>query len=46
MFDPGPCVYMEKIAGGTDIADLLDLERPLRETLPLVAKRRGSKSAT
>src|SRR5207342_3761430 len=23
MFDPGPCVYMEKMAGGTDIADLL-----------------------
>src|SRR5918911_3452479 len=21
MFDPGPCVYMEKIAGGRDIAD-------------------------
>ena len=24
MFDPGPCVYMEKIAGGEEIADLLD----------------------
>src|ERR1700688_3961255 len=22
MFDPGPCVYMEKIAGGVEIADL------------------------
>ena len=42
MFDPGPCVYMEKIAGGPDIADLLDLDRPLGETLKLVAKRRGS----
>jgi fructose-1,6-bisphosphatase II len=42
MFDPGPCVYMEKIAGGPDIADLLDLQRPLRETLALVAERRGS----
>ena len=42
MFDPGPCVYMEKIAGGDDIADLLDLDRPLGETLKLVAKRRGS----
>jgi fructose-1,6-bisphosphatase II len=41
MFDPGPCVYMEKLAGGPDIADLLDLERPLPETLLLVAKRRG-----
>ncbi|MGZ4177977.1 MAG: class II fructose-bisphosphatase [Solirubrobacteraceae bacterium] len=41
MFDPGPCVYMEKIAGGPDIADLLDLDRPLADTLALVAERRG-----
>jgi fructose-1,6-bisphosphatase II len=40
MFDPGPCVYMEKISGGYDIADLLDLDRPLAETLGLVAERR------
>ena len=25
MFDPGPCVYMEKIAGGPEIADCLSL---------------------
>src|SRR5437879_1628872 len=41
MFDPGPCVYMEKLAGASDIADLLDLDRPLPETLRLVAERRG-----
>src|SRR5437660_1975035 len=41
MFDPGPCVYMEKIAGGPEIADLLDLDRPLPETLHLVAERKG-----
>src|SRR5947209_14930216 len=29
MFNPGPIVYMEKIAGGPEIADLLDLDRPL-----------------
>jgi fructose-1,6-bisphosphatase II len=40
MFDPGPCVYMEKIAGAPDIADLLDLDRPLGETVHLVAERR------
>jgi fructose-1,6-bisphosphatase II len=40
MFDPGPCVYMEKIAGGPEIADLLDLDRPLAETLALVAERK------
>lgn len=40
MFDPGPCVYMEKIAGGPEIADLLDLDRPLPVTLALVAERK------
>jgi fructose-1,6-bisphosphatase II len=42
MFDPGPCFYMEKIAGGPEIADLLDLDRPLAETVRLVAERKGS----
>ena len=42
MFDPGPCVYMEKLAGGPEIADLLDLDRPLEQTLRLVAERKGS----
>jgi fructose-1,6-bisphosphatase II len=41
MFDPGPVVYMEKIAGADDIADLLDLDRPLKDTLRAVADRRG-----
>jgi fructose-1,6-bisphosphatase II len=40
MFDPGPFVYMEKIAGGPEIADLLDLDRPLPETLALIAERK------
>jgi fructose-1,6-bisphosphatase II len=40
MFDPGPCVYMEKIAGGPEIADLLDLDRPLADTLALIAERK------
>ncbi|HWG09846.1 MAG TPA: class II fructose-bisphosphatase [Solirubrobacteraceae bacterium] len=42
MFDPGPCVYMEKLAGSPEIADLLDLDRPLAETVAAVAKRKGS----
>jgi fructose-1,6-bisphosphatase II len=42
MFDPGPCVYMEKIAGSPEIADLLDLDRPLAQTLQLVAERKGT----
>jgi fructose-1,6-bisphosphatase II len=41
MFDPGPCVYMEKMAGGEEISDLLDLDRPLGETLQLIAERKG-----
>ncbi|WP_210494133.1 class II fructose-bisphosphatase [Patulibacter sp. SYSU D01012] len=40
MFNPGPIVYMEKMAGGRDIADLLDLDRPVTETLGLIAERR------
>jgi len=42
MFDPGPCVYMHKIAGGAEVADLLDLDRPLGETVRLVAERKGT----
>jgi fructose-1,6-bisphosphatase II len=41
MFNPGPIVYMEKLAGADDIADLLDLDRPLAKTIELVAERRG-----
>jgi fructose-1,6-bisphosphatase II len=41
MFNPGPVFYMEKIAGGPEVADLLDLDRPLPETLKLVADRKG-----
>jgi fructose-1,6-bisphosphatase II len=40
MFSPGPIVYMEKIAGGPEIADLLDLDRPLGKTLGLIAERK------
>jgi fructose-1,6-bisphosphatase II len=41
MFNPGPIVYMEKLAGADDVADLLDLDRPLTKTIELVAERRG-----
>ncbi len=41
MFDPGPCVYMEKLAGGSDIADLLSLDEPLADVIAKVAERRG-----
>ena len=46
MFDPGPCVYMEKLAGGDDIADLLDLDRPLTETSRSSPRAAASTCAT
>ena len=41
MFDPGPCVYMLKMATSRELADLLDLDRPIGETLDLMAKEKG-----
>lgn len=41
MFNPGPAVYMEKLAGGPDIADLLDLDAPIEDLLGRIAERRG-----
>src|ERR671915_1155484 len=42
MFDPGPCVYMEKIAAQPAFAHLLDIDRPLTETIELVAREKGT----
>jgi fructose-1,6-bisphosphatase II len=42
MFDPGPCVYMEKIAASARYADVIDIGRPLPETLELMAKEKGT----
>ena len=42
MFDPGPCVYMEKLAGGPGIADLLTLDEPLGTVIERVGERKGS----
>jgi fructose-1,6-bisphosphatase II len=42
MFDPGPCVYMEKIAGGPAIADCLSLTDPLPDVIRRVAERKGT----
>ena len=41
MFDPGPCVYMEKLAGGPQIADCLSLDDSLTEVIERVAERKG-----
>ena len=42
MFDPGPCVYMEKLAGGPEIADLLTLDESLTTVIERVAERKES----
>jgi fructose-1,6-bisphosphatase II len=41
MFDPGPCVYMEKLAVAEDLADVVDFEAPIADNLARVAKARG-----
>jgi fructose-1,6-bisphosphatase II len=42
MFDPGPCVYMEKIATGPEAADAIDIEKPIEENLKAIAKAKGA----
>ena len=42
MFDPGPIVYMEKLAGGPEISDLLTLDEPLSTVIERVAERKGT----
>jgi fructose-1,6-bisphosphatase II len=41
MFDPGPCVYMDKIAVGPEAADVVDIDAPVRTNLEAVAKALG-----
>jgi fructose-1,6-bisphosphatase II len=43
MFDPGPCVYMEKIAAGPAAVDVIDLNAPVKANLEAVAKALGEK---
>jgi fructose-1,6-bisphosphatase II len=38
MFNPGPCVYMEKIATGPEAADAIDLTASVKANLKWVAK--------
>jgi fructose-1,6-bisphosphatase II len=41
MFDPGPCVYMEKIAAGPEAMGVIDLRAPIGDNIRKVAKARG-----
>ena len=45
MFDPGPCVYMEKLATGEDAAEVVDVEAPVDHNLKRIAKVRGAEVA-
>jgi fructose-1,6-bisphosphatase II len=43
MFDPGPCVYMDKIAAGPAAIDVIDINAPVKANLEAVAKALGEK---
>jgi fructose-1,6-bisphosphatase II len=42
MFDPGPCMYMEKIAAGPEAAEVIDLDAPIADNLERLAKVKGT----
>jgi len=41
MFDPGPCVYMDKLAVAGDLADIVDFTAPVETNLQRIAAHRG-----
>jgi fructose-1,6-bisphosphatase II len=45
MFDPGPCVYMEKLAVGRDAADAVEFDAPVEENLRRIAAAKGMEVA-
>src|SRR6266540_2226063 len=45
MFDPGPYVYMEKIAAGPRSADLITLDEPLEDVIKKIAERKGGETS-
>ncbi|MGK2929963.1 MAG: class II fructose-bisphosphatase [Acidimicrobiales bacterium] len=42
MFDPGPCVYMDKVATGPDARDAIDITRSPTANLQAVAEAKGT----
>src|SRR6266545_3145334 len=42
MFDPGPCVYMEKLAVGRDAAGAVDFQAPVEENLRRISAAKGT----
>jgi len=43
MFDPGPCVYMDKVATGPEAAHVIDINVSVAENLARVAEAKGEK---
>jgi len=43
MFNPGPCVYMEKIAAGHEAAEVIDITKSPTENLEAIAKAKHEK---
>jgi len=41
MFNPGPMVYMHKIAVGPQAKDVIDIEAPIEDNLSRIAKAKG-----
>ncbi len=41
MFDPGPCVYMEKLVVGPEAAGMVDLDAPLERNLDRIGRAVG-----
>jgi len=41
MFNPGPCVYMEKIATGRDAGGAIDIMAPIETNIKIVALAKG-----
>ena len=41
MFDPSAVFYMQKLAVGPECADVVDIDRPVRDNLRAVAKAKG-----
>ena len=41
MYDPGPCVYMDKVVVGPSLADAVDVGAPVEDSIRAVARARG-----
>ena len=41
MYDPGACVYMDKLVTGPEAADVVDISAPVADNIKAVAKAKG-----